>query len=335
MLKKNQDTWKLSVAPMMAWTDRHCRRLHRLVAPKTRLYTEMLTTGALLHSDPDRLLRYSAAEKPLALQLGGSNPSHLAQCSEMAQTYGFDEVNLNVGCPSNRVQQAAIGACLMKQPKLVAQCASSMRSQVDIPVTVKCRTGIDDQDSYEFLEQFVSTVAQCGVSVFIIHARKAILTGLTPAQNRHAPPLDYERVYKIKQNFPELTIILNGGVQTTQQAITALEHTDGVMLGRAAYQNPLLLPELERAVFGTGREMCPQQVLEEYLPYVIQELASGTRLQSITRHMLSLFNGMPGAKKYRRHLSEYARFPNAGEEVLLEAVNMVSSIKKPQAETLC
>ena len=335
MFKGSQDTWKLSVAPMMAWTDRHCRRLHRLVAPKTRLYTEMLTTGALLHSDPDRLLRYSAEEKPLALQLGGSNPSDLAKCSEMAQKYGFDEVNLNIGCPSNRVQQAAIGACLMNQPELVAQCVNSMRSHVDIPITVKCRTGIDDQDSFEFLERFISSVAQTGVSVFIIHARKAILTGLTPAQNRHAPPLNYERVYKIKQKFPELTIILNGGIQTVQQTLTALQHTDGVMLGRAAYQNPLLLPSIEKAVFGGGRDLCAEDVLEEYLPYIKQELASGTRLHSITRHMLSLFNGLPGAKYYRRHLSENARLTDAGEEILFEAVQKVHDIQRTQAETIC
>jgi len=335
MSNGSRKDYKLCVAPMMAWTDRHCRRLHRLLAPKTRLYTEMLTTGALLHSDPDRLLRYSAEEKPLALQLGGSNPQHLAQCSELAQAHGFDEVNLNVGCPSSRVQQAAIGACLMKQPELVASCVREMQNYVDIPVTVKCRTGIDDEDSFEFLERFISCVAETGVTVFIIHARKAMLKGLSPAQNRHAPPLNFERVYKIKQKYPGLTIVINGGIQNTQQTLTALEHTDGVMLGRAAYQNPLLLPVLEDAVFGIARTISPREALEEYMPYVHQELSTGTRLQSITRHLLNLFNGIPGAKSYRRHLSENARLTGAGIEVLYDALKKVRDLDKQQVKQLC
>lgn len=318
-----QNNYQLCVAPMMAWTDRHCRRLHRLIAPRTRLYTEMVTTHALLNADPKRLLRYSAEEKPLALQLGGSDPEHLALCSKMAEQYGFDEVNLNVGCPSPRVQRADIGACLMQQPQLVASCVDAMQSRVSIPITVKCRIGIDAEDSYEFLSQFISAVADAGVSVFFIHARKAILKGLSPAQNRHAPPLNYERVYTLKKNFPALKIILNGGIQSIEQAAMALKNTDGIMLGRAAYQNPLLLQALEQKIFGESRNYSPREALEAYLLYVQKELESGTRLQSITRHLLGLFNGIPGARNYRRYLSENARLENAGIQVLKEALLMI------------
>jgi tRNA-dihydrouridine synthase A len=315
--------WKLCVAPMMEWTDRHCRHFHRLLSPHARLYTEMISTGALLHGPRERLLAFSAPQHPVALQLGGADPQELATCARYGADAGFDEINLNVGCPSDRVQHARIGACLMREPELVADCVASMRGAVDIPVTVKCRTGVDDDDGYEFLERFVATVAGSGCEVFIVHARKAILKGLSPAQNRTIPPLDWTRVRRLKADFPHLTFVVNGGLDNVEHVRQQLRCVDGVMLGRASYHNPWLLTELEHALFteslgvraGAGR----LDLLTQFVPYVEAEIEKGARLHDIARHLHGLFNGCPGARRFRRHLSEHAHRQNAGAHVLLEA----------------
>lgn len=294
---------RLSVAPMMDWTDRHCRYFLRLLSPGALLYTEMVTTGAIIHGDRDRFLRFDAAEHPVALQLGGSEPAMLAACARIGQDYGYDEINLNCGCPSDRVQNGRFGACLMAEPQLVAECVAAMIEAVAIPVTVKTRLGIDELDSDEHLHQFIDTIAGAGCRTVILHARKAWLSGLSPKQNREIPPLQYERVHAAKRAFPQLSIVLNGGITTVAQAQSQLAHVDGVMIGREAYQNPFLLAALEQALFD-GEAVSRASVITRYASYVERELAGGTPLRSMTRHILGLFNGLPGARRWRRVLSE-------------------------------
>ena len=318
---KQFEPCRFSVAPMLDWTDRHCRYFHRLLSQQTLLYTEMVTTGAIIHGKGD-FLAYNQEEHPVALQLGGSNPQDLARCAKLAQERGYDEINLNVGCPSDRVQNGRFGACLMAEPELVAECVAEMKSVVDIPVTVKTRIGIDEQDSYEFLTQFVSTVAEKGgCEQFTIHARKAWLSGLSPKQNREIPPLDYPRAYQIKKDFPELVIAVNGGIKTLEEAKQHLDHLDGVMVGREAYQNPYILSEVDQLLFGSEAPVKKRrQIVEEMYPYIEQQLSQGAYLGHITRHMLGLFQNMPGARQWRRYISENAHKPGSGIEVVQAAL---------------
>jgi tRNA-dihydrouridine synthase A len=312
---------RICIAPMMDWTDRHDRYFLRLITRHARLYTEMITADALLHGDRDRLLRFDAAERPLALQLGGSDPQKLARCARIAADWGYDEVNLNVGCPSDRVQSGRFGACLMAEPTLVAECVAAMQAATPLPVTVKTRLGIDELDQYAHLHGFVATVAQAGCRVFIIHARKAWLQGLSPRENREIPPLHYDRVYRLKQDFPGLEIVLNGGVTTLDEAAGHLEQVDGVMLGRAAYQNPYLLAEVDARFYGDPAAAPTRlEIVERLLPYVERELAGGTALKHIARHILGLFQGQPRARAWRRHLAEHAHRAGAGVEVLQAAL---------------
>ena len=301
---------RLSVAPMMDWTDRHCRYFHRLLAPHARLYTEMVTSAALVHGDRQRLLGFDDAEHPVALQLGGSDPQELAEAARIGADFGYDEINLNVGCPSDRVQSGRFGACLMHEPALVADCFTSMREAVTIPVTIKCRLGVDEQDEYADLQHFIETVAARGCGVFIVHARKAWLKGLSPKENREVPPLNYQRVYQLKRDFPALTILINGGIQSLAEVRTHLVHTDGVMLGRTAYHEPYRLAELEHALFGTP---LPDRMalIRQMREYTERHLAEGGKLNHISRHLLGLFQGLPGARGWRRHLSENAHRDNA------------------------
>ncbi|ARP39385.1 tRNA dihydrouridine(20/20a) synthase DusA [Vibrio syngnathi] len=312
---------RLSVAPMLDWTDRHCRYFHRLLSQQTLLYTEMVTTGAILHGKGD-FLEYNEQEHPLALQLGGSNPVDLAACAKLAGERGYDEVNLNVGCPSDRVQNGRFGACLMAEPELVADCVSAMREVTDIPITVKTRIGIDDQDSYEFLTKFVSTVSEKGgCEQFTIHARKAWLSGLSPKENREIPPLDYDRAYQIKKDFSDLVIAVNGGVTTLEQTKEHLQHLDGVMIGREAYHSPFILAEVDQQIFGLDTPIKKRsQVVEEMYPYIERELSNGASLGHISRHMLGLFQSMPGARQWRRYISENAHKKGAGIEVIQAAL---------------
>ena len=312
---------------MMEWTDRHCRQLHRRFSPHAHLYTEMVTTGAILHGPRDRLLAFGAAEQPLALQLGGCDPDALAECSAIAEQAGFSEVNLNVGCPSDRVQNARIGACLMAEPELVKRCTQAMRKATSLPVTVKCRLGIDQHDNAEFLFRFIDTVAASGVSEFSLHARIAVLKGLSPAQNRSVPPLNYERAGLAKAQFPELRFLLNGGINRADQAQQLLELTgcDGAMIGRAAYQNPWLLAELDARWFNTPMPAHRLDPVRDYLTYVEQELAAGTKLHSITRHMLGIASALPGARAFRRFLSEHANKPGADLHTLTQALELIRS----------
>ena len=321
---------RFSIAPMLDWTDRHCRYFHRQLTGDALLYTEMVTTGAIIHGKGD-YLAYSEAEHPVALQLGGSDPAALAQCAKLAEERGYDEVNLNVGCPSDRVQNGRFGACLMAEASLVAECIDAMRQVVSIPVTVKTRIGIDEQDSYAFLTDFVGTVAQRGgCDTFIIHARKAWLSGLSPKENREIPPLDYPRVYQLKRDFPQLTIAINGGVKSLEEAKTHLQHLDGVMMGRKAYQNPGVLAQVDRELFGRDAPVAdPVAVVRSMYPYIEAELAKGTYLGHVTRHMLGLFQGIPGARQWRRHLSENAHKPGADVRVLEAALALVAD-KIPQ-----
>ncbi len=312
----------LSVAPMMDWTDRHERAFLRTISRRTLLYTEMVTTGAILHGNRDRFLAYDDCEHPVALQLGGSEPADLATCAREGAARGYDEINLNLGCPSDRVQRGRFGACLMTEPGLVADCVAAMIDAVDAPVTVKTRIGVDDQDSYAALTAFVARVAAAGCRSFTIHARKAWLSGLSPKQNREVPPLRYDVVYALKRDFPELEVILNGGVMTLDEAEAHLAEVDGVMIGRAAYQSPYILAEADRRFFGeAGEPLSREEIVEAYLPYVEARLSEGVPLKSMTRHMLGLFNGLPGARAWRRHLSEAAHQPDAGPEVLLAALD--------------
>ncbi len=305
---------------MLEWTDRNYRFFARLLSRHALLYTEMLTSAALIHGDRERLLAYDAREKPLAIQLAGCHPAELGECARMVADYGFDEINLNVGCPSDRVQQGRFGACLMAEPELVAECVAAMHAQVDLPVTVKTRIGIDDRDSYEELVHFIGTVAQGGCQTFIIHARKAWLKGLSPKENREIPPLQYAVVAAIKRDFPELRIILNGGILDLDQAEQELTRFDGVMIGRAAYHNPYLLAEVDRRFHGDERPFPSRHdIVEALLPYMAERLAVGERLHNLTRHVLGLYHGQPGGRAFRRHLSEKAGKYTGGAELLREA----------------
>ena len=309
---------------MMDWSDRHCRFFHRQLSARARLYTEMVTADAIVHGKREQLLGFSAAEQPLALQLGGSDPAKLAEAAMIGASYGYDEINLNIGCPSDRVQSGRFGACLMAEPELVAACVRAMRDAVAVPVTVKCRIGIDDQDSETDFAHFIETVADAGASVFIVHARKAWLSGLSPKENREIPPLDYARVYRLKVARPDLTIVLNGGIETLEQAAAHLGHVDGVMLGRAAYQTPYLLSEVDRALFGANAARVTRaHALSALVPYVGGHIARGGRLNNITRHILGVYHGEPGARAFRRHLSENAVRDGAGVEVLVQAIALV------------
>ncbi|WP_367613477.1 tRNA dihydrouridine(20/20a) synthase DusA [Vibrio sp. RE86] len=312
---------RFSIAPMLDWTDRHCRYFHRLLTSETLLYTEMVTTGAIIHGKGD-FLAYNKEEHPVALQLGGSNPQDLATCAKLAAERGYDEINLNVGCPSDRVQNGKFGAILMAEPQLVADCVAAMRDVVDVPVTVKTRIGIDDQDSYEFLTDFISTVSEKGgCDQFTIHARKAWLSGLSPKENREIPPLDYPRAYQLKKDFPHLTVAVNGGVKTLEETLAHLEHLDGVMVGREAYQNPYILAQVDQQIFGLDKPVKKRsQVVEEMYPYIEQQLSQGAYLGHITRHMLGLFQNIPGARQWRRYISENAHKPGSGIEVVQAAL---------------
>ena len=316
---------RFSIAPMMDWSDHNCRYFWRLLTKQALLYTEMVTTGALIHGDRKRFLHFNREEYPVALQLGGSDPKDLARCARWAQEWGYDEVNINCGCPSDRVQSGMFGACLMGKPNLVADCVKAMMDSCDIPVTVKHRIGIDHMESYEQLLAFIEPVAAAGCSVFIVHARKAWLQGLSPKENREIPPLNYPWVYQLKKDFPHLTIVVNGGIQTIEECQDHLEHVDGVMLGREAYQNPWMLAQVDEALFGMDSPLKSRDdVILKLLPFAEQHLAQGGQLNHITRHILGLYQGIPGARKFRRHLSENAYKKEAGISILAEAHALVS-----------
>ncbi len=319
---------RFCVAPMMEWTDRHCRFFLRLLSRRTFLYTEMVTADAVIYGDRGRVLGFSLEEHPVGLQLGGSDPGKLAKAARIGADFGYDEINLNIGCPSDRVQSGRFGACLMAEPGLVAECVASMREAVPVPVTVKCRTGIDNQDAEASLDRFIETVAEAGCSTFIVHARKAWLKGLSPKENRDVPPLDHERVHRLKARRSDLEIVLNGGIESLAAAEAHLPYVDGVMLGRAAYADPFLLAEVDRALFGSD-ETAPARldVLDAFRPYVEAELAKGARLNQMMRHILGLFHGQPRARAFRRHLAEHAYLDGAGIEVLDAARRIVAGEK--------
>ncbi|MCB1670985.1 MAG: tRNA dihydrouridine(20/20a) synthase DusA [Gammaproteobacteria bacterium] len=316
---------RFCVAPMMDWTDRHERNFLRLFTRRAFLYTEMLTSAALVNGDSDFLLAYAPEEQPLGIQLGGSDPVELARAASLAEQAGYREINLNIGCPSDRVQSGRFGACLMREPELVARCVAAIRDRVQIPVTVKCRIGVDDQDSDDNLSRFIEQVADAGCELFIIHARIAVLQGLTPKENREVPPLNYARVYLMKERFPHLELIINGGILSLDVGLAQLTHMDGVMVGREAYHNPYLLQQVDTLFYGQQpQEQSRVEALTRFLPYVERELAAGTALHHMTRHILGLFKGVRGGKAFRRHLSENATRSNAGIEVLLDAMSYVS-----------
>lgn len=324
MKNPNYTKHRFCVAPMLDWTDRHCRYFHRLLSKEAMLYTEMVTSGALIHGDKQRFLTFNPNEHPLAFQLGGSDPGDLALSTRIIEDAGFDEVNLNIGCPSNKVQKGRFGACLMAEPDLVADCIYTMQKRVAIPVTVKSRIGIDEQDSYEELQSFIKTVAQAGCNTFIIHARKAWLKGLSPKQNREVPPLQYETVYQIKRNFPNLEIIVNGGVICLNNTRKHLEHVDGVMIGREVYHNPFLLAEVDAKLFScTAQVTTRHEIVTSLIPYIREHKLQGGRMHDITRHILGLFHGVPGARTWRRILSEKGIKKEADEAVLLEALDSI------------
>jgi tRNA-dihydrouridine synthase A len=309
---------------MMDWTDRHCRFFHRRLSRRALLYTEMVTAEAVIHGDRQRLVGFDAEERPVALQLGGSDPNRLAEAAAIGAGFGYDEINLNVGCPSDRVQGGRFGACLMSRPELVAACIAHMQSRVTVPVTVKCRIGIDHQDSEADLDRFISTVAAAGCKTFIVHARKAWLDGLSPKENREVPPLDHDRVFRLKDAYPQLEIVLNGGINSLDEVDRVLTRVDGAMLGRAAYHTPYILAEVDRRLFGDcERPVQREEVIESLLPYVERHLARGGRLNNITRHILGLYHGQPGARAFRRHLSEHGVREGAGIGVLLQALAAV------------
>jgi len=316
-------TNRFSIAPMLDWTDQYCRYFHRIMSKNTLLYSEMVTTGAILYGKGDYLQKDNA-EHPVALQLGGSAPLDLAQAAKAGAERGFDEINLNVGCPSDRVQNGRFGACLMAEGQLVGDAVKAMKDASGLPVTVKTRIGIDDLDSYEFLCNFIEKVKAQGCDTFIIHARKAWLSGLSPKQNRDVPPLDYERVYQLKRDFSELTIAINGGIKTLDECNTHLQHVDGVMLGREVYANPYILSTVDQQLFGCDKAPLTRfQVLEKMYPYIESQLADGVHLNRIARHMLGLFQGLPGARAWRRHLSENGHIPGSGIEVMQKAASFV------------
>jgi tRNA-dihydrouridine synthase A len=317
---------RLSVAPMMDWTDRHCRVFHRLMTRRARLYTEMLTTGAIIHGDRRRLLGFDASEHPVALQLGGSDPRDLATSAKIGEDFGYDEINLNVGCPSDRVKDGRFGACLMAEPALVAACVDAMKRTVAIPVTVKCRMGIDDQDPEAALDALAQSVIAAGADALIVHARKAWLNGLSPKENRDIPPLDYNRVYRLKASLPDVPVVINGGIASLAEAKRHLGFVDGVMLGRAAYQEPWRLLTADPELFGEAAPHATMKdVFETMMPYIERELAQGVRLHSITRHFVGAFHGVPGARAFRRYLAENGVKPGAGVNVLRDAIALVDN----------
>ena len=316
---------------MMDWTDRHCRRLHRELSRRARLYTEMLTAEAVIHGDAARLLAFDPAEHPVALQLGGSDPARLAMAARIGEDFGYDEINLNVGCPSDRVQSGRFGACLMAEPALVAECMAAIAAAVRVPATVKCRIGVDDQDPEASLFGLVDVCAAAGVSVFAVHARKAWLKGLSPKQNRDIPPLDYPLVWRLKRERPDLTVVINGGIGSLEEAEQHLAHVDGVMLGRAAYHTPGLLGEADRRLFGEGADVSPQAAVAAFLPYVRAELAKRTHLAAMTRHMLGLFHGQPGARSWRRILTVEGAKAGAGVEVIERGLAAIAEAAEPVA----
>ena len=317
---------------MMDWTDRHDRYFLRLISKRARLYTEMVTTGALLHGDVDRHLRFDVAEQPVALQLGGSEPEDLAKSARLGEQWGYDEINLNCGCPSPRVQRGAFGACLMLEPQLVADCVKAMQDAVSVPVTVKCRIGVDDTEDYAFLRHFTETLIGAGCETLIVHARKAWLKGLSPKQNREIPPLRYELVHQLKTEFPELTVVTNGGLRSLDASERELSHVDGVMLGREAYENPWLLADVDQRLFGEPpNPQTREHVLRAMFPYIEQELAAGTRLSHITRHLMGLYKGETGGKQFRRTLTEQAREPGAGLHTLEAALQVVADAQARSA----
>lgn len=314
---------KFSVAPMLDWTDKHCRYFHRQLSRHAVLYTEMVTTGAILFGQGD-YLSFNEAEHPVVVQLGGSDPVAMAKSAVLCQQHGYDAININVGCPSDRVQNGMFGACLMAKPELVAECVSAMRAVVDIPITVKTRIGIDDSDDMQFLTDFVGVVKEAGCLQFIIHARKAWLQGLSPKENREIPPLNYPRVYQLKQQFPELDIAINGGIKTVGDCLQHLKHLDGVMIGREVYTNPLLLAQIDRALYLDETPVpTPHQVVRQMLPYIEQQMQQGARFWHVARHMLGIFQGVPGARQWRRHLSEVGHLASSGPEVLEAALAKV------------
>ena len=316
--------WKFAIAPMMDWTDRHCRVFHRLMTRRARLYTEMLTTGAIIHGDRARLLGFDRCEHPVALQLGGSDPRDLATAAVIGADAGYDEINLNVGCPSDRVKDGRFGACLMAEPLLVARGVEAMKRAVNIPVTVKCRIGIDDQDPETALDMLARNVVAAGADALVVHARKAWLNGLSPKENRDIPPLDYDRVYRLKAALPDVPVIINGGIASLEEARRHLAYVDGVMLGRAAYQEPWRLLAVDSELFGEAPpHLAMKDVFAAMMPYIEGELARGTRLHSITRHFVGAFHGVPGARAFRRHLAENGVRPGAGVDVLRDAIALV------------
>jgi tRNA-dihydrouridine synthase A len=319
-LVKPLPTHRLSVAPMMDWTDRHCRAFHRALTRHALLYTEMVTTGAVLHGDRHRLLGFSDVEHPVALQLGGSDPTDLAASARIGAELGYDEINLNVGCPSDRVQSGRFGACLMQEPDLVAEAMAAMIGAVEVPVTLKCRIGVDDQAPEEALFGLVDACAAVGVRTIIVHARKAWLKGLSPKENRDIPPLDYPLVWRLKHERPELTVVINGGIEDLDQVQQHLAHVDGVMLGRAAYHTPGILGEVDQKLFGAGSDVSAQQAVRAHLPYVEDQLSRGVHLAAMTRHMLGLFHGRPGARAWRRILTVEGAKAGAGIDVIDRAL---------------
>lgn len=325
-----------SVAPMMELTDRHCRYFHRLLSTRALLYSEMVTCNAIIHGDRDYLLSFDSDESPVVLQLGGCNPQDLSECAKIGQQYGYAGINLNVGCPSDRVKSGRFGACLMAEPELVAQCVAAMKNSVDIPVTVKCRVGIDRNDAYEPFFRFVSTVHQGGSELFVVHARKAWLDGLSPSENREIPPLRYDFVQRIKQELPQVGFVINGGIDSHVAALDLLaEKTpglDGVMLGRAAYRNPFLLSEVDKLYYGAKERTADRlEVIGKLIPYIDDQIQQGVRLGHITRHILGLFQGQPGGRLWRRHLSEHAWREGADSQVVTDALEVVQNVARRSA----
>ena len=317
---------RFCVAPMLDWTDSHCRYLMRLISQHALLYTEMITTGALLRGDAARWLAFNPEEHPLALQLGGSDPGELARCARLAEQWGYDEINLNCGCPSDRVQNGRFGACLMAEPGLVADCLKAMQDATTIPVTIKCRIGIDQQEGYEPFRDFIATViTRSACQTVIVHARKAWLQGLSPKENREIPPLHYDYVYRLKQEMPELEVILNGGITSLEQGLEHIQHVDGIMMGREAYQNPFILSEVDRLFFDDQHPATTRAtVSQQFMQYCGEQMARGTKLHHLTRHLLGLYHEVPGARRFRRHLSENAHRPDAGIDVLTEALGKIT-----------
>lgn len=322
----------IAVAPMMDWTDRHCRYFHRLISPNTRLFTEMVTTGALIHGDTERFLRFDKAEHPVVLQLGGDNPTDLATCAKIAEDHGYDEINLNCGCPSDRVQSGNFGACLMAQPKLVAKCVAAMIKACDIPVTLKCRIAIDEEEELPFLKRYIDVTSVAGCTEYTIHARKAWLKGLSPKENREVPPLRYDIAAQMKEDYPHLKFIVNGGIKTVQETQAHLEVFDGVMIGREAYQNPYILAEIERHIFANTAVKSREEIVEAMVPYIEEQMHDhGTPVKSITRHMLGLFKEQAGSNIWKRYISENAFQKDTKASILLDALALIPDHTRKQS----